>query len=522
LLLTSARSSARRDTRRGDLTQRASLTAIASLLDYGSKLAVGVLLTPLLVGSLGKSLFGTWEVLVRLVGYLSMADGRPMDALRLVLGSRHESVDEETNRRTIGMAVGVWILCLPLMALGGAAIVWSAPLFVQAPAGLVLAVRVVSGLLVLNTVLLMTNALPEAVLFGVNQGYRRMGLVAATNVLGALLAAGAVSLGWGLTGLATAQLTVTFITGATFLALARRYVPWFGVARPAVAEMRWFARLSGWSFAGDSLARLLLAGDVVILGMLASTTTVTGYVLTGYAAQAIVGVLTLALGAVVPGLAGVIGRQQFPQAAAIRAEMLSISWVAATAVGATILAWNEAFLQLWVGPGHYAGALSNLLLVLVMVQTTLIRSEAYVINSALQLRARVLVSIPAAVLTCGLAVWLVPRYTIPGLCLSLLAGRLVQSIAYPVLVQSAIGGTASSNWASLTRAALMTALLFLVSTVLGQRVVAANWVAWAFGAGASFLSALVIALYGGLAPENRQQIVARLRVVLEQRITATI
>jgi len=40
------------------LTQRASLNAIASLLDYAAKLLVSFVVTPIVVAGLGPSLFG--------------------------------------------------------------------------------------------------------------------------------------------------------------------------------------------------------------------------------------------------------------------------------------------------------------------------------------------------------------------------------------------------------------------------------------------------------------------------------
>src|SRR5216684_2328106 len=47
------------------LTQRASLNVVASLLDYGAKVAVGLVVVPILVGGLGRSLYGVWEMLGR-------------------------------------------------------------------------------------------------------------------------------------------------------------------------------------------------------------------------------------------------------------------------------------------------------------------------------------------------------------------------------------------------------------------------------------------------------------------------
>src|SRR5438034_7228749 len=64
-----------------NLTQRASLNVVASLLDYGAKIAVNFLVIPILVTGLGRSLYGVWEMLGRLVGYLTAGDGRPTQAL---------------------------------------------------------------------------------------------------------------------------------------------------------------------------------------------------------------------------------------------------------------------------------------------------------------------------------------------------------------------------------------------------------------------------------------------------------
>src|SRR5207244_11559320 len=85
---------ATRGPRAPTLTGRASLNAVQSLLDYGAKLGVGLVVTPIVVAGLGRSLFGVWEMLNRLVTYMSAADGRPTEALRLIVSSR-QAVDDD-------------------------------------------------------------------------------------------------------------------------------------------------------------------------------------------------------------------------------------------------------------------------------------------------------------------------------------------------------------------------------------------------------------------------------------------
>ncbi len=76
-----------------DLTQRASLNALAAGLDYGARLIVGFLVTPLLVAGLGDYLYGAWQVLRRLMGYVSVGSGRNTQSLKWTLAKDQASSD---------------------------------------------------------------------------------------------------------------------------------------------------------------------------------------------------------------------------------------------------------------------------------------------------------------------------------------------------------------------------------------------------------------------------------------------
>src|SRR5439155_17097866 len=97
------------------LTRRASLNAVQALLDYGGKLLVGFVVTPLLVTGLGASLYGVREILSRLIGYITAADARPTEALRLVIATRQGLNDPAGDRRAVGSALLVWLIFLPLV-----------------------------------------------------------------------------------------------------------------------------------------------------------------------------------------------------------------------------------------------------------------------------------------------------------------------------------------------------------------------------------------------------------------------
>src|SRR5437870_4026835 len=126
------------------LTRRASLNGIAFALDLGVRTGVGLVLTPLLVDRLGAGLFGVWEMLGRLAGYLAAIGGRPAEALRLVVANR-QAAPAADHRRALGAALVVWLIFLPLAVAAGAVIVWVAPAITGAAPALHATLRLALG-----------------------------------------------------------------------------------------------------------------------------------------------------------------------------------------------------------------------------------------------------------------------------------------------------------------------------------------------------------------------------------------
>jgi O-antigen/teichoic acid export membrane protein len=215
-----------------------------------------------------------------------------------------------------------------------------------------------------------------------------------------------------------------------------------------------------------------------------------------------------------PGLGGVIGRGEHDWAARLRREIMNLTWLFVTAVGATILLWNRSFLALWVGPVNYAGFWTNLLIVIATVQTALVRTDAYVLDATLQPRLRVWVAAVAAVVIVGASLALTPALGMVGVCLGVLAGRLVQSIAYPLLVDRCLHRPARLAVRSIIRPLMVMLLLFGATAVVGDHVLTHHWLAWAAGVVASLALIMVVAFATGLSAEAREAILGRVRTML--------
>src|SRR4051812_555673 len=203
------------------LTWRASLNLLQSILDYSAKLVVGLVVVPLLVTGLGRSLFGVWEMLGRLVGYMESTDGRPTQALRLVVSSRQAQTDDQAKRRLVGSALVVWLCFLPLWLVAGALLIWLAPAVTKSPPALHSTVRLACSLMMAAILVAGLASLPESVLRGMNLGYKRMGLQAGLSLAGGVLLAGAVYAGLGLPGVAAAGIIIAGLTGLCFFLLVR-------------------------------------------------------------------------------------------------------------------------------------------------------------------------------------------------------------------------------------------------------------------------------------------------------------
>jgi len=264
-------------------------------------------------------------------------------------------------------------------------VIWLAPGVTNAAPPLHDTVRIATALLLASFFMTLVAGVPESVLRGMNLGYRRMGLQASLNLVGGLLMIARSELAWaGRAGRDAGRAHVHH--GPRILVPRRRYVPWFGIARPTRDDVRALLAMSAWLTAGEVVVKLLLASDVLILGMV----TVTGR-----------GRLVRADGIRRPhghrhsrvhrqrrdAWAGRPDRaRDHARAAQVRSELQTLTWLLVTGIGATILAWNPSFLSLWVGPQHYAGPWVDLLIVVVAVQTAFIRTDAYIIDAALRPR----------------------------------------------------------------------------------------------------------------------------------------
>jgi len=495
------------------LTRKASLNALAAGVEYAARLVVGFLVTPFLVAGLGDYSYGIWQVLGRLIDYLTPASGRPTQALKWTIAYRQASADYEEKRRQVGSTLAVWLLFLPLLLLGGGLLAWFTPALLSVPEDFSPIVRIASVLLVVDLIMTNLTDVPRSVLEGENLGYKRMGLTAILQCVSAGLLVLAVYFGGGIVGLAAATLAGTMLTGVFFLQIVRVYVPWFGIAKPLLAEVRQFFGLSGWFLVWRLVMQLMTASDVVVLGSLASAELVTAYTLTKYVPETIINFVAITVFAVTPGLGGIIGAGDLQKAARVRSEISIITWLLATVVGSTIVLWDKSFVHLWVGAQYFVGSTPTLLIVIGVLQFVMIRTDANIIDLTLRLGHKVLIGLFSAILSVVIAGVLVRVFNagVVGVTLGFLVGRSVLSFAYPWMIGRFLGVSLHSQVRGILRPAAVTLLLYGLASLLSQPLSVGSWPILIIAVSLTLLAVAPLAFYAGLSSDQRTRLWHRVR-----------
>ena len=512
------------------LTKKAYLNALASMLEYVTSMVVGLLLTPFMVTGLGDYSFGLWQVLNRLVGYLSPASGRPTHALKWTLANQQDSNDFERKRRYVGSTLLIWAVFLPLLLALGGVLAWFVPGWIKAPAQYVWTIRIVCMLLVVNTVVNTLASVPQAVLQGGNLGYKRMGLSAGLILLTALFTWLAIRLQWGIVGVAVSVVIGTILTGIFFLWVIRNYAPWFGASRPQAEDLRQMLGRSWWFLGWNLVTTLLLASDVVVLGLFNSIVSVTNYTITKYVPEMMISIIANLVFAIMPGLGGIIGSGDLKRAVRLRGEIMSLIWLVVTGMGVGILLWNRSFINLWMESDRYSGSLPNLLLVVSVIQLVFIRSDANIIDLTLRLGQKVMLgflSVTVSVVGASIFVGYF-KMGIVGLCLGIMAGRAILSVGYPWLVSRLLGIKLSGQLKGMVRPILVTMFFFCIAFAVDNLVPtniwpgANSWIGFLLSAGLSGLVFIGLAFSLGLTADQRTGILRRIRMAYSQPDTNTI
>jgi len=496
-----------------NLTQKASLNAIAQFIDYGARIVVTLVLTPILVTGLGTSSFGVWQILRKSSGILSVADGRPSQSLKWIIANLQGKKDRNKKQRSVGSAIIVWGFFLPILTLLGVVFVWASPLITGVSPNEVLVVKFTAALLVVKILLLGLVGIPEAILRGSNLGYKRMGIVALITCLEGGGMAYVVLIGGGMTWLAGLQVTMSILTGILFFQVTRHSVNWFGCARPSKQEVKKFFKFNGWFLGWSIISRLLDSIDIILIGIILSATYVTQYTLTGYGPLMAFGVILILTGSVMPGLGGLIGLKEYGRVDKLRKELTTYTWLLTTTCASVILLLNPSFVNLWVGEQQYAGQEVNLLLVVLLFQKIFIQNNARIIDLTLDLRAKVLMGSIALLLSITASTILLYQYGMIGVCIGMILGQLTLSIAYSITINNLLKVSYANNVVENAKTILFATTIVISSSYFGEKITIESYMGFIITLICSTITTFTISIFLLVSATERDIIYKRINSI---------
>src|SRR5690625_5217558 len=485
---------------RENLKQRAYLNSVTSVLDYGARIITNFIVTPFLVNGLGSTLFGVWKVLGQFTSYTNLADIKVTQVLKWAIDKDRDSKDDEELREYVTATFLLVMMILPVILIAGALITWFSPVITGIGAEYVELVRITTAVLVMALVVNKVFDVFESILRGMNLGFKRMGFRATLFVVGGGLQIAVVLLGYGLIGLAIVQILVNFAIGITIYIIVKRHIPWFGWGKVNVKKSLSFFKTSGWFMGWSAIKMAIVNRAKVLLGYLAGPAILTQYVITEYLVKAANGTIGNVVHGVIPGIGKLYGGGDYSKLSKARNHVMLLTWAMGISIGAVVILFNKSFIQLWVGEEQYAGHVINGLIVFTAIQYMFIQNDSAIINTTLDIKQKVYFGAVTASTSLFLMFFLIPKYGIVGLCVSLIIGRMAMSIGYPIIINKKIKKTIQLH--AIIRPGLTLIGIWFISYQASNMILLTSWFELVF---AVIISLAILVVTTTLIGINKKQ-----------------
>lgn len=503
-------------------TRRAGIAATFGYLQFGLALASGIVVVPYVLSRVGNEAYGVWLGLGELLAYSAMADLGVLGVLPWLVAEADGRGEAEEKRALVSAGLAASSL---------AAVVFAAlALGLLAVAPGIAGVSAAQEATVLGPLMLlaagMAAAYPVRVFHAVLIGLQDVTFIGTLGVaqaaLNVALLVGLLAAGQGLYALAAAATVPTLFVATASLLRVRRIAPellagWRVPSRALLGRVT-AQGIGGWI--GGLGWRMISATSNLVILAVAGPVAAVAYAMTARLGDVLMQMSWQMPDAGLVGLAQLKGEGRAERAAEIAVSLLRLTLIGAGAVACTVLAFNPAFVSLWVGADRFAGLGANALLAAGVLSLSL--SHA-LFSTAATLGARVQIgaaSVVQGVVHLGAAVLLGRTFGLAGVAAAALIGTAL--VAYPAgayLLGKVSGLSQGDLWrrvlAPWSARASVLLLLGTMAGILGWRV--SPWLP--LGA-APLLGLLYVwwmrPLYADLPlPARLRPVLARLRLVPE-------
>ncbi|MBS2027840.1 MAG: lipopolysaccharide biosynthesis protein [Deltaproteobacteria bacterium] len=345
-------------------TRSAAVALAASYVGAVMTIVRGIILVPLYLSRFGVDVYGGWLASANVVGMLSLFDVGISSVVSQRLAQRWGAGDRRGFLQTSGAGLILIATICAVMVLCGIAIAPFIPRVVRAPEAshgalattFALTALGAAGSIFSANVLAITGAWQRAEIGAVA---RLTGQIMETVVIVVtlLLGRGVIALGIGSLAGVVCNLMIAMIWTT---ALWRR----LGLPRPSTTRTEIRELIT--TILPTTLSRIVLQIasniEVALVSGIISPAAATAYALTDRILRVAMNFVNPIANAVLSGLSHFVGERGESQAVRPTRQLLGLwSLIVAGSIPA-LLAINEDFVHLWVGPSNYGGAVLNIAL----------------------------------------------------------------------------------------------------------------------------------------------------------------
>lgn len=390
--------------------------------------AVGLWLTPFLLGRVGQHDFGLWLVGTQVIAYLALMDFGIIALLpretAFATGRAEKAEGASDLPLLVGQTARLVAWQMPLVAAAALVSWWmlsAAWPELSAPIGVVL----------LSFVL----AFPLRIFGAVLQGLQDLAFMGRAGIASYLLSTAVTVLliisGWGLYALAAGWMTQQLFVPAVCLYRLRARFP--EVLPRGVPKLSWAAarvRLSqGFWVSLAQIAQVLWNGtDILIIGKLFGPAAVVPYVCTGKMAGVLANQPTIIMVAAAPALSQMRVAESRDRVTEVCVALGQAMLILSGAVVCVVLAVNQGFVARWVGAAQYGGFWLTALIVLNMLLRHWDLTIAHSLLCFGYERRLCMTALLDGVVSIGLVLILLWLYGLPGAPLGQIIGTFLVSL----------------------------------------------------------------------------------------------
>jgi len=357
----------------GGLPRRFGINVTMNYAALAATALSSLLITPVLLHSLGQSAYGVWSLAGGVIGYLELLElgfGRATTKLLAEdIGRRPERILRTLNTN-VAVLAGFGLLAF----VAGVVIAVASPSLFSIPPGL----RDASVTVFVVLAVALAVSIPFDSFGGALAAHQRYDLLAASNigmvVATSLTIVGIVLAGGGLVALAVGSALVSLPFHVLRWRLLRRLQPGIRLSRRYVdrGRLREAASLSWWFLIADVALTIILKVDLIVVGLLFGVRAVAVYAVGSKAAQLFINALRALVQVYFPH-ASALGREgRTEELRLLVVDGTRTALVLSVPLTVVLVLIAHAAIKVWVGTGY--GQSAEILIVLTLAMA--VRSTA--------------------------------------------------------------------------------------------------------------------------------------------------